>query len=328
VGVIAFNVGQTFLSASGGRHECLPHESQAGMRVCVIFNPAAGRRRSRRRLAKFRERWEGSAEFWPMEFRGHGTQLARAASDQGFTVIAAAGGDGTVHEVANGLLTAAAVGATLAVVPIGSANDYAYSFAQQFDNSVLDDDNGVMVDVGAVTTPQGRERHFVESIGLAFSAQVTLESQRISWLQRKSLYALAVFRALRNVRPVELVIRYDDESPIRNHVLLQSAMLGRREGGFVLASKAELSDGMFDVIAAAPLSRWRILAMLPRIALAGAPANHPQISQRRCRTIHVQSAMPFIVHTDGEMFATATEDVHELSIRLLPSRLRVKLCPP
>jgi diacylglycerol kinase (ATP) len=298
------------------------------MRACVIFNPAAGRRRSRRRLQKFHDRWKSFAELWPMEFRGHGAPLARAACEQGFKIIAAAGGDGTVHEVANGLLQAGAQGATMAVVPIGSANDYAYSLARQFGESTLDDDSGVMVDVGVATTSPGNERFFVESLGLGFSAQVTLESQRIGRLQGKALYTLAVCRALRNLRSTELSLAYDEDPPVTSRVLMLSAMLGRREGGFVLAPGAELNDGLFDVIKAAPLSRWRVLGQLPRIALAGLQSNHPQISQRRCRTLHVQSAAPLVIHTDGEILATAADDVHTLAIRVLPSRLRVKLCRP
>jgi diacylglycerol kinase family enzyme len=298
------------------------------MRICVIFNPAAGRRRSQRRLLGFRERWRGNVDFWPMEFRGHGTQLAHAACEQGYTVIAAAGGDGTAHEVANGLLSAAACDATLAVVPIGSANDYAYSLARQFGPSTLDDNIGVKVDVGVVSTPGATQRFFVESLGMALSARVTLESRRISRLQGKALYALAVCRALRNLRFEELSIRYDDAPPVHRRVLLLSAMLGRREGGFVLSPDAALDDGLLDVIAAAPLSRLRILGMLPRIAVAGAPQHHPSISLKRCHTLRVQSATPLVAHTDGEMFLTEADSVRDLSIRVLPARLRVKVCPP
>ena len=128
------------------------------MRTCVIYNPVAGRSRSQRRLAKFREQWHERAEFWPTEFRGDGVELARAACEQGFSIVAAAGGDGTVHDVANGLLQAKTGDATLAVVPVGSANDYAYSLARQFGASKLDAENYAKVDVGSVTTSCGASR--------------------------------------------------------------------------------------------------------------------------------------------------------------------------
>ena len=64
------------------------------------------------------------AEFWPTKRAGHAEELARDASLKGFSVVAAAGGDGTVHEVANGLLRAGRPEVEFAVLPLGSANDY------------------------------------------------------------------------------------------------------------------------------------------------------------------------------------------------------------
>jgi diacylglycerol kinase family enzyme len=107
-----------------------------------------------------------------------------------------------------------------------------------------------------------------------------------------------------------------------------SAMVGKREGSFLLAPQAELDDGRFDVVSAGMMGPGRVLGMLPRIALFGLPARHPQISVRRCRKVRVRSASPLAVHTDGEMFCTADDGIFELAIEILASRLRVKLCEP
>jgi diacylglycerol kinase (ATP) len=233
-----------------------------------------------------------------------------------------------VHEVANGILNADMEQVTLAVVPIGSANDYAFSLVRRFGVSRLDDDAYAKVDVGIVTTPAGRKSFFVESLGLGLSGQVTLESQRISRLQGKALYALAAYRAIRNHRSSELTVQYDDEPPRTARTLMLSAMVGNREGSFLLAPHAELDDGQFDVVSAGAMGRWQVLGMLPRLALFGLPARHPQIAMRRCRALQVHSATPLAAHTDGEMFCTTAEGIHDLAIRLLPARLRVKVCEP
>src|SRR5947209_4238598 len=93
--------------------------------TCVIYNPAAGKGRGERRLRRLRRFLGTRAEFRPTSAQGHAEELAFAAARQGFPQVAAAGGDGTVHEVANGLLRARSA-ATLVVYPIGSANDYAH----------------------------------------------------------------------------------------------------------------------------------------------------------------------------------------------------------
>lgn len=253
-------------------------------------------------------------------------QLAAAAAEQGFHVIAAAGGDGTVHEVANGLLQANIKRATLAVLPIGSANDYAWSLERQFGLSKLDDDDGATVDVGVVTAADGQETFFIESLGLGLSGQVTLEARRPSWLQGQALYALAVWRAVRKHRPTEFTIQFDDEPPERLPTLMASVMLGNREGSFLLAPDARLNDGLFEILHAAPMPRWRVLSLLPRVATAGLPTNHPAVTRRQCRSFTVQCTTPLVTHTDGEMLCTAADAIHSLSVRILPARLRVKVC--
>jgi diacylglycerol kinase family enzyme len=125
-----------------------------------------------------------------------------------------------------------------------------------------------------------------------------------------------------------LTVSLDDEPPKPLDVLLLSVMLGRREGGFSLAPVAQLDDGQFDVVHARPMSALRVLVMLPRIALAGVPSRHPQISFRRCQCLSVQSTTPLSAHTDGEILCTPADAIHTLDIRLLPARLRVKLCLP
>ncbi len=299
------------------------------MRNCVIYNPAAGRSRSQRRLAKFREQWHERAEFWPTKFRGHGVELARAACEQGFSVVAAAGGDGTVHDVANGLLQAKTGDATLAVVPVGSANDYAYSLERQFGASKLDDENYAKVDVGSVTTSCGRESFFVVSLGLGLSARVTLESRKVSQLQGKALYALGVWCAVKANECTDLTLQFDDEAPANAPSLLLSVMVCEREGNFVLAPKRSPRRwplrrriGRADE----PLASARLAAADCTSRPAGAS---PQVTHSAAAaSLTVQSPTPLVAHTDGEMLCTDADAVHDLTIRILPARLRVKLCLP
>ena len=123
------------------------------MSICVICNSHAGRPKSQRRMERFRDKYKDRATFWSTAAASDATALAQRAVEEGFQVVAAAGGDGTVHEVANGLVAASRQVTTLAVIPIGSANDYAYSLAKQFGTARLEDDQGSELDVGCVNTP-------------------------------------------------------------------------------------------------------------------------------------------------------------------------------
>src|SRR5262245_36011067 len=95
--------------------------------ICIIYNPKAGRGKTQRLLRRLHGALGSRAEFRPTTAPGDATALALDAARDGFPLVAAAGGDGTVHEVANGLLHAPPPGPVLAVIPSGSANDYAHS---------------------------------------------------------------------------------------------------------------------------------------------------------------------------------------------------------
>ncbi|HEX6984361.1 MAG TPA: diacylglycerol kinase family protein, partial [Planctomycetaceae bacterium] len=255
------------------------------MTICVIFNPAAGRRRARRRLARFLAAYEKAATFRPTEYAGHAVELARQAAEEGFATVAAAGGDGTAHDVANGILRSGR-DVAFAVVPIGSANDYAYSVVRQFGTNPLTDATSHPVDVGVVRMPDGRERFFIECVGLGLAGLVTIESRRIPYLQGVPLYGLAAWRALAKApEPPEIELSFDGGPWERHPMLMLSLLLGRREGNFLLAPDAILDDGLFEFAHARRIGRWEALRLLPRLALAGPPRDHPEVRLGRCGSL-------------------------------------------
>src|SRR5207253_3023701 len=111
--------------------------------------------------------------------------LAYEAASAGFDVVTAAGGDGKVHEVANGVLRVGRPEVVFGVLPLGSANDYAYSLRKSFGEDHAPAEH--RPDVGWVGGDDGRERYFVNTLGLGFSTGVTVESRRVRWLQGLAL---------------------------------------------------------------------------------------------------------------------------------------------
>ncbi len=323
------------------------------MRICVIFNPAAGRRRARRRLGGFLTRWGERVTLRPTARPGHAAALAADAVREGFDVVAAAGGDGTVHEVADGLLratggandssedAASGAGPTFAVVPIGSANDYAHSLKRQFGVAPLDAPAGHAVDVGRLrwmdATGAERDRFFVCCCGAGLAGRVTLESRKIGWLQGVPLYGLAAIRAVRAAGPPTdwTVIGWtatggkatgDDASPVTAPTRSFHTLLGRREGGFLLAPRASLDDGLFDTVRLGPAGRWAMLRMLPGLARTGPPIGHPHITTGRARSVRLDSPTPLAVHVDGELALVPADGVRAVRLDLLPGRLRATVC--
>jgi diacylglycerol kinase family enzyme len=265
------------------------------------------------------------AVFQPTAGHGDGETLALKAASDGYAIVAAAGGDGTVHEVANGILRAARPDVALAVLPVGSANDYAHSLGLD-GNWWVDFDRVTgfrSVDVGTVRGSDGRERFFVNGLGLGFNGAVTLESERIRWLRGVFLYCLALLRALyRHFSCPQMVVTIDGNAR-QTPTLALTVAIGRREGNFVLAPRAVIDDGLFDYLHAGRIGRAELLRYVPGMITGNLPTDHPALWTGRCRQVQVHSEAPLTVHLDGEIFSRPQDDLHDLEIRMLPAALRV-----
>ena len=291
--------------------------------ICVIYNPAAGRGHARRTIRALRRTVRSELHFHPTKEPGHAIELARAAAEAGFPIVAAAGGDGTVHEVANGILQANRPETIFSVWPIGSANDYAFALGvDRWWKENCPPLTVKSVDVGRVEGG-GKSAYYVNCLGVGFNGAVTLEARRISWLRGMPLYGLATLKALwRHFDQPLLRVSFDDV--VRElSTLAISVNLGRREGNFPVTPGALLDDGWFDAIHAGPLTRWQAMQLLPRMATGTLPTDRANLWMGRCRSVRVTSPVPIRVHLDGEFFCQPEEGIRELKIDLLPGRLKV-----
>ncbi len=298
----------------------------------VIYNPSSGRGRAQNLRKKFV--LSNCTELQETKYPGHAESLAYDAAFRGFRKIVAAGGDGTVHECANGLLQAKLQQQTLngsphqdiifTVWPLGSGNDYAFALGldQPWKPMPNRPRNRCWVDVGRVRA-KNKSRFFVNGFGLGINGAVTLESRKIKRLRGMPLYALAILRAIKwhFVQP-EISIRFDDT--LSSHPTLALTInLGQREGSFPLTPSASLHDGLFNYIHAGPLTRLEFLRCLPGMATGKLP-NWPTIRQGVCQHVEIQSAAPFRIHLDGEFFCHPEDQINQCTVELLPNFLQVE----
>lgn len=295
------------------------------MRNCAIFNPAAGRGRAAKWLDELQHRLPPGTELLPTERVGHGIELAREAAST-FDRVIAAGGDGTVHEVANGILLANRPETRFAVVPVGSANDYAFALgiaAWWKAGRPWYELVPKTVDVGAVRGG-GRERFFVNGLGIGFNGYVSNEARGIRWLRGIPLYTLAVVRTLfKNFSAPKVTLKLDGV-PRDVLALVLSFAVGQREGGFPLALAAQLDDGLFDWLHVGDIRRWELVRYLPAMISGNLPKDHPKLHVGRCSQAKVCGDAPLCVHADGEMFSLAEDDIRDVEVELLPGRLLVE----
>jgi diacylglycerol kinase (ATP) len=297
------------------------------MRTCVIYNPVAGRGRAEKLLKELPSELLKDIELRPSQKAGHSTELAREAAEEGFGKIIAAGGDGTVHEVANGLLQSGREETIFSIWPIGSANDYAYSLGlsewwkrrgERLPTETLD------VDVGRVTVP-GREVFAVGCLGVGFNGMVTIEARKCHWLKGMPLYGWAFLKAIvKHFAKPTMTVRFDDRQVVTPTLAL-SILNGQREGNFPLRPAARLTDGLFDYMHATKLRRYHLIRYLPAMATGKLPENHPLLHVGRAKRIEVQSEVALCVHADGEFVCVPSDGIKEVSVEVVPQRLKVEV---
>lgn len=298
--------------------------------TCVIYNPAAGRGRAEKFLAELRATSGDDVELRPSRAPGHAIELARQAAEEGFARVVAAGGDGTVHEVANGVLQSGRRDVAFAVWPIGSANDYAYTlgFVEWWKKRTeRPPTEFIDVDVGRATAGN-RERFFVCNLGVGFNGMVNAEARKTRWLAGMPLYAWAFLKSIvRHFAKPTMTIRFDDRT-VTAPTLALSVLNGQREGNFPLRPEASLTDGLFDYMHATQLNRGHLLRYLPAMATGRLPENHPLVVLGRASRIEVVSEAPLCVHADGEFICVPEDRLNAITVEVLPRRLRVEVYAP
>jgi YegS/Rv2252/BmrU family lipid kinase len=250
----------------------------------------------------------------------HAIELAREAALKGYSPVVAAGGDGTIGEVVNGLMQAAGdqLAGPLAIIPLGSANDFIQTLGTPADLQeacqLLRTGQVRTIDVGQVN-----KRYFINDVGVGFEPQVTLESRKIKRLRGKLIYLVAVLRAVRAPIQAHMTIEWDGSQRVSKPILMVSVANGRCTGGFWLTPYAELDDGELDFIFADALSRLQILRFLPEV-MRGTHLDKDPVTHGRTRHIVITSDAPLPVVADGEIMTT---EAHRLEIKVLPSRMKV-----
>jgi YegS/Rv2252/BmrU family lipid kinase len=299
-------------------------------RVKLIFNPHADRGRAWDIASSLQAIIAGRDEFdWAStEFPGHATALARQAALDGFQVVAALGGDGTVHEVVNGLMSVPTEGRPLlAAVPIGSGNDFCHNVGvpaghEQAMQRILHGEPHP-IDVGRVTDGSGRTEYWDNTLGIGFDATVTIYSYQITRLQGFVMYLSAVIQTiLRNHDAPRMRIETDQET-IDEPMLMVTVCNGPREGGgFQVAPGAQLDDGIFNYAMIAKVSRAMMFRLIPEV-MNGTHGRFRQVRLGQCRRLQLTSERPVTIHTDGEVFAGFTSQVTQLNVEILPGAVQV-----
>jgi diacylglycerol kinase (ATP) len=297
------------------------------MTAKVILNPYSGRFTGRRRWPEAAAALAAAGvayELAETERAGHAEELAHEAVKLGFAPIIAAGGDGTVGEVVNGLARAGGAGAAIGpvgILPVGTANDIVDTLGIPRDLQaaarVIASGRARVMDLGEVNG-----RLFVNNAAIGLEPYVGLIQRRYTRIHGPPRYMLAALRGIADCPSWTMRMEWDGgryDGPLS----LVAIGNGPRSGGmFYMAPGADPFDGRLDIVFGYRPTRRSLLRALPRTMRPGRGSyvELDGIVSTRMTRLRVQIDQPAPAHADGEIFAP---EARELEYRVWPGRLQI-----
>jgi YegS/Rv2252/BmrU family lipid kinase len=296
-----------------------------------LVNPASANGSTGRRWPELARRAAASGldgEALLSERPGHLAELAAAAAAGGATEIIVVGGDGSVHEVVDGLARAEACEhVELAMIPFGTGRDFARSLRipRGVDDAlaVAQDGRVRTVDLGRATytTPSGAAvAYFANFAGAGISGAIADRANRTTKaLGGRLSFIWATLAVFSRWQPTEMTIEIDGD---RRDVLLLEALAMNGDytaGGMWVAPEASLADGTFDVVLIGDFSKAEFTTTFPKI-YRGTHVSHAKVAIVRARELRVDAPSPLPIVLDGEQPGTTP-----VRFEVVPGALRVRV---
>jgi diacylglycerol kinase (ATP) len=266
----------------------------------LIVNPIAGGGRAKALLPKIKKRFEeAGVEFDLYTTTGHqdAIEAAAKAAAEGFDVVVAVGGDGTVNEVLNGIVRTKAI---LAVAPGGKGNDFATAINMPRNPDAVCD-TLLKAGVRAIDLGKVMDRYFINSVGVGFDASVALRvNQGVRPFKGTSAYIYTFFRMVSSYKTVEMEIDLGN-GPFTAKPLLVAVGIGQAYGGGMrVVPDAIIDDGLFDVCVMEDMNRLSLVYHFPKV-FSGKLKNLQQAGMHRTREVKLKLSETRPMHLEGEI---------------------------
>jgi YegS/Rv2252/BmrU family lipid kinase len=298
-------------------------------RTTIVLNPTAGRGAGERLRPQIVDWLQGHGldfELAVTSAPGHARVIARDAVAQGREAVIAVGGDGTSHEVLNGLMEAGSgpEGPALGVLPVGTGNDFALGAGVPGDLrkacQVLCRGQTRVLDVGWVQADNEEARFFGNGVGIGFDAIVNIESRKLKRLRGFFLYLVAVLRTLAFYYHAPLIeVRIDGEEIVQPSMMITIMNGHRLGGGFRITPGSQMDDGLLDLCVTGKVGRLKMVGYVPRF-IRGTHITDKHVTMCQGQKVTVVCESPWAGHVDGEIYGVGGS---RFEIVLLPQRLRL-----
>ena len=300
-------------------------------KVKLILNPMADMGRAwnvARDLRPIANEFDGKVDWSGTVYPGHAIELAKQAGEDGYDLVVALGGDGTVHEVVNGLMQVdVQKRPAMGVVPIGSGNDFAFACGistnpKEAMSLALKGDTKP-IDLGLMTDENGRTEYIDNTLGIGFDAIVTIRSHKLPIVRGFMMYLTAVLQTIiTNSTAVKMKIESDTKSWEKDVFMLVLANGPREGGGFTMTPNSKNNDGTLEYMIADKVSRLMQLRLLPEF-MQGTQEKFKQVEIGEFKKLSLTANAPLYIHIDGEIYTNFGSNLRGITVEIVPNALNV-----
>lgn len=229
--------------------------------------------------------------------RGHATELSHQAISDGFDIVVACGGDGTVNEVARALVDTDKI---LGVLPSGSGNGFAMhiGMGRNTRRAIQKLNNCLPRKIDSCTV---NDAFFLNLAGVGFDALIAYKAEN-GTRRGLQMYLSMISKEMARFKAENFVVKVDDdiiEGPFTTIAVANSAMYGYN---FTVAPLAELSDGLLDIVLVKEASVLRTIGASWRM-LNNSLDKSPLVEIKKSREVSISTSRPYYFHIDGESYA-------------------------
>ena len=301
------------------------------MRARVIYNPSSGREQLKKNmldiLAVLEEAGYEASAFATKAEPNSAANEARRAAKSGFDLIVAAGGDGTVNDVVNGIANLKKR-PTIGIIPAGTTNDYARALKIPRTNlveaaKVIAEGQVVPMDIG-----QSNEQYFVNIAAGGYLTDLTYQvPPKLKTAFGYLAYLAKGAEKLPGIRPMHMNIKYDG-GEFNGLASMFFIVMTNSTGGFeMLDPNIKLGDGKFSLFVLKAANVFEILQIIGAVLNGGKHLNHPQVLYAKTSFVKVSSRdqQPLMLNLDGEYGgdAPATFVNHQQHINFIGNHTEV-----
>jgi len=293
-----------------------------------IYNPSSGDGSHAKQIEQIRKSLGNRFSWREIMTAGDVLSLSQQAVRDGAQKIVAVGGDGTVHDVVNGIMSIEpSARPALGILPCGTGNDFAQAAGIPIDlEKALElvlTGKAHPVDIGSIENELGNKTYWANSCGIGLNGRAAIRARRFQALKGEAKYIVAtIAEVFRQKAAKEADLTVDNRRLSDGFSLLTLGNGPREGGGFLMTPSAKIDDGVLDLLFVGPLSRLGILALLPS-ARNGKHLKSRATFTRKFSTLRLRANEPLAIHTDGEIFAAPRDNVREVSVRVFPAAIRV-----